>query len=71
MLCEENNAKDNHPPYRNEQRAWYDTLRDFMPAIKGLKPTVRVFAGDLMWCNLNPDNLSDLKKIEIVFKHLE
>jgi hypothetical protein len=24
-----------------------------------------------VWCNLNPDNPSDLKKIEIVFKHLE
>jgi hypothetical protein len=46
-------------------------LRDFLPAIKGLKPTVRVFAGDLVWCNLNPDNPSDLKKIESVFKHLK
>jgi hypothetical protein len=71
MLCEEINAKDNHPPYRDEQRAWYDTLRDFLPAIKGLKPTVRVFAGDLVWCNLNPDNPSDLKKIEGIFKPLK
>lgn len=26
-LCEKINAKDNDPPYRDEQRAWYDTLR--------------------------------------------
>jgi hypothetical protein len=67
MLCEKINAKDNHPIYRDEQRAWYDTLRDFLPLIKGLKPTVRVFAGDFVWCNLNPDNPSDLKKIESIF----
>ncbi|MDT7878137.1 MAG: hypothetical protein RQ862_06235 [Candidatus Caldarchaeales archaeon] len=67
MLCEKINAKDNHPIYRDEQRAWYDTLRDFLPLIKGLKPTVRVFAWDFVWCNLNPDNPSDLKKIESIF----
>jgi hypothetical protein len=35
MLCEEINAKDNYPPYRDEQRAWYDTLRDFLASDKG------------------------------------
>lgn len=38
--CIEINAKDNNPPYREEQRTWYDTLRDFLPAFKGLHPTV-------------------------------
>ncbi len=30
-LCQKINKHDNHPPYRDEQRAWYDTLRDFAP----------------------------------------
>jgi len=61
-LCEKINVRDNDPPYRDEQRAWYDTLRDFLPAIKGLKPTVRLFAGDFMWCSLNPDATSDVER---------
>lgn len=60
-LCEEINAKDNDPPYRDEQRAWYDTLRDFLPTILNLKPIVRLFARDYIWCSLNPDNPKDIK----------
>jgi len=59
-LCEKINARDNDPPYRDEQRAWYDTLRDFLPVVKGLKPTVRLFAGDFVWCSLNPNDASDV-----------
>ena len=33
-LCDEINARDNDPPYRDEQRAWYDSLRDFLPLKK-------------------------------------
>ena len=62
MLCKEINAKDNDPPYRDEQRAWYDTLRDFLPAILDLKPTVRLFAKDFIWCSLNPDDPKDIDK---------
>ena len=29
--CDAHDAKDNDPPYRDEQRAWYDTLRDLVP----------------------------------------
>jgi len=61
-LCEKINATDNDPPYRDEQRAWYDSLRDFLPEIKGLKPTIRLFAGDFAWCSLNPNNTSDVQK---------
>lgn len=63
-LCEKINARDRdrRTPHRDEQRAWYDTLRDFLPAIKGLKPTVRLFAGDYVWCSLNPDDTSDIEK---------
>ena len=43
-LCEKHAAKDNDPPYRDEQRAWYDTLRDLVPLLNGLKPTLRLYA---------------------------
>ena len=40
---------------RDEQRAWYDTLRDLVPSIMGLQPTVRLYASDQVWCSLDPD----------------
>ncbi|PXF60763.1 MAG: hypothetical protein C4B59_08040 [Candidatus Methanogaster sp.] len=33
-LCDKHDSKDNDPSDRDEQRAWYDTLRDFLPEIK-------------------------------------
>ena len=61
-LCEKINAKDNDPPFRDEQRAWYDTLRDFLPEIKGLKSTVRLYSKEKQWCSLNPENPEDIAK---------
>ena len=58
-LCEQHDARDNDPPFRDEQRAWYDTLRDLVPAIAGLQPTVRLYACDRVWCSLDPDNKED------------
>jgi len=58
-LCVSLNRKDNDPVYRDEQRAWYDTLRDFAPTILKLKPTIRIFASDTVWCSLNPNVKSD------------
>lgn len=63
-LCKRIRAKDNDPPYRDEQRAWYDTLRDFLPLKVGLKPTIRLFAKDFVWCNFDPSSSSDLKKFK-------
>jgi hypothetical protein len=60
-LCNNINAKDNDPPFRDEQRAWYDTLRDFLPSIKQLKPTLRLYSKDFLWCSLNPEVNSDVK----------
>lgn len=59
QLCSEINAEDNTPKYRDEQRAWYDTLRDFAPTIRGLKPTVRLYSEDFQWCSLHPENADD------------
>ncbi len=67
-LCDEIDAKDNDPPYRDEQRAWYDTLRDFLPAIIRLKPTVRLFAKDCVWCSLDPNNSSDIETFKNILK---
>ncbi len=59
-LCLELNKKDNDPAYRDEQRAWYDTLRDFVSAYKGLKPTVRLYASDHEWCKLDSRKKEDI-----------
>jgi hypothetical protein len=59
-LCDEIGARDNQPPYRDEQRAWYDTLRDFMPQVLKMLPTIRLYAGEFKWCALNPANPDDL-----------
>jgi hypothetical protein len=67
-LCENVDAKDNDPPYRDEQRAWYDTLRDFVPLLKHLKPTVRLYSKDLRWCNLNPEVPNDVEKFKILLE---
>jgi hypothetical protein len=58
-LCSEINAKDRSPQYRDEQRAWYDTLRDFAPIIHGLRPTVRLYSDDFQWCGLDPNSPDD------------
>jgi hypothetical protein len=59
-LCKEINAYDIDPEYRDEQRAWYDTLRDFLPLIVGVKPTQRIYLGDYEWCSLDPDVKQDV-----------
>ena len=61
-LCEHHDARDNAPPYRDEQRAWYDTLRDLVPSIKGMQPTVRLYARDRVWCSLDPDSRVDRER---------
>lgn len=58
-LCTHHNAKDNDPPHRDEQRAWYDTLRDLAPTLEGHLPTVRLYARDLAWCELDVDCADD------------
>ena len=64
--CNEIRAYDNDPPFRDEQRAWYDTLRDFIPEANGIRPTVRLFARDMAWCSLDVNNVKDIQK----FQHL-
>ena len=61
-LREHHDARDNDPPWRDEQRAWYDTLRDLVPSIMGLQPTVRLYAPDQVWCSLDPDSGKDRER---------
>ncbi len=42
-------AGDNSPMYRDEQRAFYDSIRDLMAPQIGLLPVVRVFEEDVEW----------------------
>lgn len=61
-LCASLDKHDNEPQYRDEQRAWYDTLRDFLPAIKGYLPTVRLYSREMVWCELDPEEPGDVEK---------
>lgn len=60
-LCQQLHRKDNDPPYRDEQRAWYDTIRDFIPYLLDLQPTRRIYAGDHAWCEMDVENEKDLR----------
>jgi len=62
-LCENLNKKDNDPPYRDEQRAWYDTLRDFLSETHGCL-IIRLYARDMIWCSLDPENEEDVKRFK-------
>jgi very-short-patch-repair endonuclease len=48
-LSEEIQAGDNSPIYRDEQRAFYDAIRDIVAPQIGFKPVVRVFEEDVLW----------------------
>jgi hypothetical protein len=61
-LCTTLDKKDNDPAYRDEQRAWYDSLRDFAPEILKIKPTIRLYASDYIWCSLDANNKADQGK---------
>ena len=65
-LCEQHNAKDDDPPYRDEQRAWYDILRDFVPSLKGFGPTVRLYARDFAWCSLDANSSDDRRRFSAI-----
>jgi hypothetical protein len=70
MLCQDLSKRDNDPLYRDEQRAWYDTLRDFAPFLWKTGKTVRLFSRDFVWCPLNSKDGSDLRTFrEIISNH--
>ncbi len=48
-LSEKIRAGDNSPAYRDEQRAFYDSIRDILVSEVGLLPVVRIFEEDVEW----------------------
>lgn len=58
-LCRGIDARDDNPIDRDERRAWYDTLRDLIPALHDFKPTVRLYAEAYPWCTLDAARRSD------------
>jgi hypothetical protein len=72
-LCSQHQAKDNDPVYRDEQRAWYDSVRDFLPLLAGMRPTLRLYAADRRWCELSIHSARDLavfrRLIEVEAEH--
>jgi hypothetical protein len=58
------NKHDNDPPFRDEQRAWYDVLRDVLPAEYDLGPTSRLLDREVAYCGLDPKNPHDLATFE-------
>jgi hypothetical protein len=67
-LCEELQAWDNSPQFRDEQRAWYDTLRDFLPITRELKPTIRLYAAARRWCDLDPSASKDIETFKAILE---
>jgi hypothetical protein len=67
-LCQRIRARDNDPVFRDEQRAWYDTLRDFLPEILGLQPTVRLYAREMRWCALDPGKPEDVAQFRALIE---
>ncbi len=67
-LCRLIDAKDDEPPDRDERRAWYDTLRDLVPALHGLKPTVRIYSAEFRWCLLDSRSKKDQETFSSILK---
>jgi hypothetical protein len=63
--CTQLKMKDNDPPYRDEQRAWYDTLRDFLPLTdKQHKPVIRIPLFETKRTGLRLDEETIIKRLE-------
>lgn len=62
-------AGDNSPIYRDEQRAFYDSIRDIIAPKIGLKPVVRIFEEDVLWEKEQTQNIQNiLYKIDKILK---
>jgi very-short-patch-repair endonuclease len=57
--CETINAHDNDPPYRDEQRALYDSLRDIEAFCNGWT-LIRIKDGDIDWTTANTGTFNKL-----------
>lgn len=73
QMCKKINARDGDPEYRDEQRAWYDTIRDFLPKIcpNQVTQVIRIPLGLYSWCSLDTNNPSDIKLFKKLLKSKE
>jgi len=64
--CKKLDRHDINPVFRDPQRAWYDTLRDYMHLIDPeiSTPTLRIITGKIKWCDLDPEKLADRRKFK-------
>lgn len=68
-LCRDLDAQDETPIDRDERRAWYDTLRDLVPAVYGFQPTVRLYAAEYPWCALKIGSGQDQERFRGLFEN--
>jgi len=68
--CADISSNDPDPVFRDEQRAWYDTLRDFLPYLSNeiKRPTVRIPLGFYAWCKLNTNSKKDIAEFRKLAK---
>ena len=71
VLCEDLDRHDADPVYRDEQRAWYDTLRDFAPQVLGGEPTIRLYVADGVWCAMDPSQEDDIERFRSILEGRE
>jgi len=62
-LAEKIRAGDNSPAYRDEQRAFYDAIRDIYAVKLGLRPVIRIFEEDVLWEKANSASTAEAVKI--------
>lgn len=63
--CNRIKMKDNDPPCRDEQRAWYDTLRDFLPfSDSKYQPVIRIPLFDTRRTVLPLDKEAIIQRLE-------
>jgi hypothetical protein len=71
-LCQTLHKRDNDPPFRDEQRAWYDTLRDFAPKYRGAGQIVRLYSRERVWCSIDPCKAPDFRLFKrLIFEKIE
>jgi very-short-patch-repair endonuclease len=57
--CDEIDAHDNHPPYRDEQRAFYDSIRD-IEAFRNGWTLLRIKDRDIDWETASIETLNNI-----------
>ena len=63
-LCEKKTMKDSKINCGDEQRAWFDTLKDFIPSLnietpEPINSVTRLYTSDFLWCSLIPNEFSN------------